>query len=63
MVSLPGSVGAGKVAEAFENAFPGFNVTCRPTESAEEFEATNGNKGHQSWSLDLEGPDSVGFVG
>jgi glycine cleavage system transcriptional repressor len=62
MLSLPKGGDAGAVAKAYEAAFPDFNVHFRTTVSTEEAEAATGAKGHQAWTLDLEGPDSLGIV-
>lgn len=62
MLSLDKGVDAAAVAKAYEAAFPDFNVHFRSTTSPEEADKVAGDKGHQSWALDLEGPDSIGIV-
>lgn len=62
MLSLEPAIDIAAVTSAYEKAFPGFSVTCRPTSSQEDADKLAAGKGHQEWSLELEGPDSPGIV-
>jgi glycine cleavage system transcriptional repressor len=63
MLSVPATADLDQVGKAFEEAFPGFSVHCRPTvpDDATDSRLAAG-VAPQVWSVELEGPDSLGIV-
>jgi glycine cleavage system transcriptional repressor len=63
MLTVPAAADVSAVSKAFEDAFPGFSVHCRPTTaSGASEEKVAAASAAQVWMVDLEGPDSLGIV-